>query len=85
MSLIANLLARIYLVIDALIDWTIVLSYGNTFYNMRRTFMWDEGDLDVDLTGKACAITGANSGIGLATADCFDPELNGGCAGGTCR
>ena len=65
MALIASLLARAYRALDTLIDATIVLSYGRTGYKIRRALMWDEADLDVDLTGKVCAITGANSGIGL--------------------
>jgi NAD(P)-dependent dehydrogenase (short-subunit alcohol dehydrogenase family) len=50
------------------IDATIVLSYGNTGYKFRRAVLWKAAALDVDLTGKVCAITGANSGIGLAAA-----------------
>jgi dehydrogenase/reductase SDR family member 12 len=65
---LAMLLAKMYRVLDTLIDATIVLSYGNTGYGLRRALMWDETDLEVDLTGQVCAITGANSGIGLAAA-----------------
>lgn len=66
MSSFANLLAKTYRVLDTLVDASIVLSYGNTGYKLRHALMWDDADLDVDLTGKVCAITGANSGIGLA-------------------
>lgn len=55
-------------VLDTVIDATVVLSYGNTGCKFRQTTLWDETDLAVDLTGKVCAITGANSGIGLAAA-----------------
>lgn len=64
----ANLLARASLILDTVIDATIVLSYGNTGYKFRRAVLWKADALDVDLTGKVCAITGANSGIGLAAA-----------------
>src|SRR5512137_2651439 len=66
MASFANLLAKTYRMLDMLVDASIVLSYGNTGYKLRHALMWDDTDLDVDLTGKACAITGANSGIGLA-------------------
>jgi dehydrogenase/reductase SDR family member 12 len=55
-------------VLDAVIDATVVLSYGNTGYRFRRATLWNDIDLAVDLTGQVCAITGANSGIGLAAA-----------------
>ena len=64
----ANLFTTAYRLLDTVIDATIVLSYGNTGYKVRRAVMWNEAALDVDLTGKVCAITGANSGIGLAAA-----------------
>ena len=63
-----KLLARAYRTLDTVLDATIVLSYGNTGYKFRRALLWDNDELAVDLTGKVCAITGANSGIGLAAA-----------------
>ena len=49
-----------------LLDPTIVFSFDRTgFYLHQAGF--DEGDLEVDLTGQICLVTGANSGIGLAT------------------
>ncbi|NTU66158.1 MAG: SDR family oxidoreductase [Chloroflexi bacterium] len=54
--------------LDTAIDATVVLSYGNTGYRFRRATLWNDADLAIDLTGKVCAITGSNSGIGLAAA-----------------
>jgi dehydrogenase/reductase SDR family protein 12 len=54
--------------LDTVIDATVVLSYGNTGYKFRQALLWNNADLTVDLTGKVCAITGGNSGIGLAAA-----------------
>ncbi len=62
------MLTHLYRALDTVIDATIVLSYGHTGYKFRRATLWNDADLDVDLTHKVCAITGANSGIGLATA-----------------
>lgn len=47
------------------VDPTIYFSFDRTGYRLHaRTF--DPTDLDVDLTGQTCAVTGANSGIGYA-------------------
>jgi NAD(P)-dependent dehydrogenase (short-subunit alcohol dehydrogenase family) len=54
--------------LDTVVDATVVLSYGNTGYRFRKVLLWNDTELAADLTGKVCAITGANSGIGLASA-----------------
>src|SRR5512139_4044165 len=64
----SRLLVRTYRALDTVIDATIVLSYGNTGYKFRHALLWNSADLAVDLAGKVYAITGANSGIGLAAA-----------------
>jgi dehydrogenase/reductase SDR family protein 12 len=52
---------------DRVLDPSIVLSFDRSgFSRHQRGFF--PGDLDVDMGGRVCAITGANSGIGLATA-----------------
>jgi len=52
---------------SAFVDPTIVLSFDRTGYLVHRlTFV--AGDLDVDLDGKVCLVTGANSGLGFEAA-----------------
>lgn len=52
---------------DFLLDWTVVCSFDRTgFARHRLTF--EPQDLAVDLRGRVCVITGANSGLGYATA-----------------
>ncbi len=53
--------------IDRLISPLVPLSFTAPGYRLRASG-WDEDDLDVDLTGRVCAITGANAGLGRATA-----------------
>ncbi len=51
---------------DALLDASILCSFDmGGFRRHARSF--DAGDLDVDLTGRVCLVTGANSGIGFET------------------
>ncbi len=52
---------------DAILDPTIVASFGRGGFNRHRTG-FDPTDLEVDLSGRVCAITGANGGLGYATA-----------------
>lgn len=54
-------------ILDRLLDGTVVLSFDRTGF-ARHAASHDPADLDVDLSGRAVAVTGANSGIGLATA-----------------
>lgn len=52
---------------NALLDPTIVLSFDRNGYR-RHAKGFDRADLEVSLKGRSIAITGANSGIGLASA-----------------
>ena len=53
--------------VDAFIDELVLPSYTWPGYALR-SLTWNDSDLDVDLTEKVCLITGANAGLGLATA-----------------
>jgi dehydrogenase/reductase SDR family member 12 len=51
---------------DTLLDASILYSFDRGgFLRHARSFV--AGDLDVDLSGKVCLVTGANSGIGFET------------------
>lgn len=50
-----------------LVDPTILLSFDRTGFRIHA-LAFDPADLDVDLRGRRCLITGANSGIGYETA-----------------
>lgn len=47
------------------LDLNVPASFGKAGYVMRARF-FEPGALDVDMSGKACAITGANAGLGYA-------------------
>lgn len=51
---------------SAVLDPTIVLSFDRSGF-ARHVLGFDPRALDVDLGGKTCLVTGANSGIGFAT------------------
>lgn len=53
--------------LSAVLDPTIVLSFDRTGFRVHQ-LAFDPRDLDVDMTGKVCLVTGANSGLGRATA-----------------
>lgn len=59
--------SRLFEAFDTLLDKTVVFSYTRLGYTLRQA-AWDSADMDVDLTGRACLVTGATSGLGLATA-----------------
>lgn len=53
---------------NVVLDPSIVFSFDQTGYR-RHALCFEEGALDVDMTGRVCVVTGANSGIGFATAE----------------
>lgn len=53
--------------LDALLDASVVRSFDASGFE-RHAASFDPADLDVDLSTRRVAITGANSGLGLATA-----------------
>ena len=53
---------------DTLLDKTVVLSYTRLGYALREG-AWDDADLDVDMEGRVCLVTGASSGLGQVTAE----------------
>ena len=52
---------------NRVLDPSIVFSFDQTGFDRHRT-EFGATDLDVDMTGRTCLVTGANSGIGFATA-----------------
>jgi dehydrogenase/reductase SDR family member 12 len=53
--------------LDPLLDQSIFFSFDRSGFE-RHQLQFDPNDLAVDLSGKVCLVTGANSGLGLATA-----------------
>ena len=51
---------------DALLDASIVCSFDRSGF-LRHAHTFSAGDLEVDLAGRVCLVTGANSGIGYET------------------
>ena len=54
-------------IVDRFLDGSIVLSFDRTGFR-RHAASFAASDLTVDLTGRVCLVTGANSGIGFETA-----------------
>jgi len=54
---------------DLWVDFNIVASFNAAGFEHRRRHRFNEADLDVDLSGERAVVTGANSGIGFATAE----------------
>ena len=52
--------------LSALVDPTVALSFDRTGFAIHA-LGFDPSDLDVDLSGRRAAVTGANSGIGFET------------------
>ena len=53
--------------LDALLDGSILFSFDRSGY-ARHSQNFDAADLEVELTGRRCLVTGANSGIGYEVA-----------------
>jgi NAD(P)-dependent dehydrogenase (short-subunit alcohol dehydrogenase family) len=52
--------------LDSLIEKTVLLSFSRIGFSLRR-FFWNPDDLAVNMSGKTCIVTGANSGLGFET------------------
>ena len=52
---------------NRILDPSIVFSFDQSGFH-RHAALFEAGDIDVDMTGRVCVVTGANSGIGFATA-----------------
>ncbi len=53
--------------LNGLLDRTIVLSFDKLGF-LRHSLSFEPADLEVDLQGRVCLITGGNAGLGLAAA-----------------
>lgn len=53
--------------LGAIVDPTIVLSFDRTGFRVHA-LAFDPGDLQVDLAGRRCLVTGGNSGLGYEAA-----------------
>ena len=52
---------------NVVLDPSIVFSFDQTGF-LRHRLQFDASDLEVDMTGRVCLVTGGNSGLGYATA-----------------
>jgi dehydrogenase/reductase SDR family protein 12 len=52
---------------DRVLDPSIVFAFDQSGFNRHR-LQFDPTDLDTDMSGRVCLVTGANSGLGKATA-----------------
>jgi len=64
LSVVPRLLGR---ALGAIVDPTIALSFDRTGFRIH-SLAFDRHDLDVDLTGRRCLVTGGNSGLGYEAA-----------------
>lgn len=53
--------------LDDLLNETVIFGYDRIGYALRQP-LWDPEETNVDMSGKVCVVTGANSGLGYATA-----------------
>ncbi len=65
--MIRSLLNSLRKTLDDVLNTTVIFGYDRMGYHLRQP-LWDPADTAVSLKGKVCLITGANSGLGYATA-----------------
>jgi dehydrogenase/reductase SDR family member 12 len=60
------MLRLLFNVLDDILDSTVIFGYDRIGYSVRKS-IWDANALNVNMRGKVCVVTGANSGLGKAT------------------